>query len=88
MSDELAALVGWVNERGADPEVGLVIQRLGERGLTLEQLAESEPDEAAELCIALMDMVDDTYTDDMLHAYFKKNQPPRRYDPSFVLPDV
>jgi hypothetical protein len=86
--DALRDMVTWVNDHASDPEIGLVLRRLGERGLTMDQLAEQDPDEAFELCDALFSMVEDTYSDEMLHSYLKRNQPTRRYDPELVIRDV
>lgn len=84
----LGEMIAWVNERADDPEIALVLQALGRRGLTLEKLADENRQEARELCDALFNMVEDTFTDEQLHAYLKKNQPARRVDPSIVLGDL
>lgn len=86
-ADPLRDMLTWVNEHSTVPEIGAFLVALGaNHGKTLEQLAEEDPAQALELCEALFWMVEDEYTAEQLHAYFKKNQPPRRYDPDFKLP--
>ncbi|MCD6056483.1 MAG: hypothetical protein K0Q89_13 [Thermomicrobiales bacterium] len=82
----LGEMIAWVNERASDPEIALVLQALGERGLSLEQLAEQNREEAWQLCDAIFNMVEeDEAFDERLHGYLKRNQPPRRLDPRMRL---
>jgi hypothetical protein len=84
----LGEMIAWVNERASDPEIALILQALGRRGLTLEKLADENQQEAWELCDAIFNMVEDTFTDEQLHSYLKKNQPARRADTDIILPGL
>jgi hypothetical protein len=87
--DSLQDMLTWVHDHSAVPEIGMFLVRLGENhGKTLDQLAEEKPGEALELCEALFWMVEDEYSPEQLHAYFKKHQPERRYDPEFRMPQT
>ena len=85
----LGEMIAWVNERSSDPDIALVLQALGKRGLTLEKLADENRREAWELCDAIFNMVEEGEAfDERLHGYLKKNQPPRRVDQTIMLGDL
>lgn len=81
----LNEMIAWVNGHASDPEIALVLGALGDRGVTLEQLADENREEAWQICDALFNMVEDTFTDEQLHSYLRKNQPQRRYDENLKL---
>ena len=84
---ELQAMIDWVDEhRTKIPEIDdFLVNLTANHNTSLQELAEEDEEHAWAICDALFEMEEDTFTDEMLHEYLKKNQPPRREETELKL---